>query len=215
MLAEKHRQRRVSVTNEFLSRAITGNEAWIFCYDPQTKQHSCHWKIRKNRWQFCTWSRNVRSSRDSSSGRNTDLFSRNIAGRRNPKQSHHLIINHRRNPKTHILSTTPTWTGNVESRGSKHKRAGGTKLWKKKDTFSLSQDRLTSKGCNNLSEEVNLIVKFWNSGKTDSIVGSIIYSYEVSPTFLGLPTQMRKRLNRPRHLFQKSLTATILDNPTI
>jgi hypothetical protein len=30
----------------FLSRVITGDESWINCYDPETKQQSSQWKMK-------------------------------------------------------------------------------------------------------------------------------------------------------------------------
>ena len=32
------------VNPEFLGRVITGDETWVFQYDPETKRQSLHWK---------------------------------------------------------------------------------------------------------------------------------------------------------------------------
>jgi hypothetical protein len=54
LLTEEEKQRRVLVCQElldevrndqnFLSRVITGDETWVYCYDPETKQQPSQWK---------------------------------------------------------------------------------------------------------------------------------------------------------------------------
>jgi hypothetical protein len=54
ILTADQKQQRVNVCEEFrqitsndatfLSRVITGEESWIYGYDPETKQQSSHWK---------------------------------------------------------------------------------------------------------------------------------------------------------------------------
>jgi hypothetical protein len=55
-LTDDQKQQRVTVCEElrqivsddatFLSRAISGNESWIYGYDPETKQQSTQWKMK-------------------------------------------------------------------------------------------------------------------------------------------------------------------------
>jgi len=54
ILTADQKQQRVNVCTElcqlatddetFLSRAITGDESWVYSYDPETKQQSSQWK---------------------------------------------------------------------------------------------------------------------------------------------------------------------------
>ena len=54
LLNNDQRDRRVQVCTElqeavrhdpnFLSRVITGDESWVYAYDPETKQQSTQWK---------------------------------------------------------------------------------------------------------------------------------------------------------------------------
>jgi histone-lysine N-methyltransferase SETMAR len=54
ILTNDQKQRRVNVRLEvrekanedttFISRIITGDESWIYSYDPETKQQSSQWK---------------------------------------------------------------------------------------------------------------------------------------------------------------------------
>jgi len=54
ILTADQKQQRVNICTElrqlasddetFLSRAITGDESWVYGYDPETKQHSSQWK---------------------------------------------------------------------------------------------------------------------------------------------------------------------------
>jgi len=48
---EKQRQRRVTISQELLERqddilgrVITGDETWVYQYDPETKRQSAQWK---------------------------------------------------------------------------------------------------------------------------------------------------------------------------
>jgi len=59
LLNNDQRDRRVQVCTElqkavrhdsnFLSRVITGDESWLYNYDPETKQHSSPWKTPSSR----------------------------------------------------------------------------------------------------------------------------------------------------------------------
>jgi len=50
-LTEEQKQRRVTIfqdllerQNDILDRVITGDETWVYQYDPETKQQSAQWK---------------------------------------------------------------------------------------------------------------------------------------------------------------------------
>jgi len=54
ILTADHKQQHVNICTEicqlasndetFLSRVITGDESWVYSYDPETKQQSSQWK---------------------------------------------------------------------------------------------------------------------------------------------------------------------------
>jgi len=50
-LTEEQKQRRVTICQDLLERqadilgrVITGDETWVYQYDPETKRHSAQWK---------------------------------------------------------------------------------------------------------------------------------------------------------------------------
>ena len=51
-LTEEQKQRRVTICqdllerqDDILGRVITGDETWVYQYDPETKRQSAQWKI--------------------------------------------------------------------------------------------------------------------------------------------------------------------------
>ena len=38
---------RLQTEPDLLHRVITGDDSWIFEYDPETKRQSCHWTVLK------------------------------------------------------------------------------------------------------------------------------------------------------------------------